>query len=499
MIKPAPSLFAKILGWFFLNLALVAVALTLFFVFQTHVNLHAIFGQESLNRLRTAAMLITHDLDQTPREDWSGVLARYARIHQVDFVLVLEDGARFFSKDMNFPNEVNLRVMQMVRQKDFPDPFPPRQPFGISEKFAQKSGEGTHGQRLLPQVDTEFPVHHFMTRTHDPARYWTGVMFPLPSSLSWPPPQAMLLAVSDSASGNGFFFDPFPWLFVAASVLLISVLFWIPMVRSITRSLARMTRATEEIARGRFDVVIHEPRGDEIGRLARGINTMTGRLSAFVTGQKRFLGDVAHELGSPIARIQFGLGVLEQRVEGDTRMRVEGVMEDVAHLSKLVGELLAFSRADLSNQTVGLEKMDLLPVVQEAIQREMIPGVEIIVDIDPKLQAVTSPDLLIRGLANLIRNAIRYAGDAGPIHISAEKKQDTVNITVRDTGPGVPEKFLDQLFEPFFRPEPSRDRDSGGVGLGLAIVKTCIETCRGTVAAHNRHPRGFAVVISLPA
>jgi two-component system, OmpR family, sensor histidine kinase CpxA len=104
------------------------------------------------------------------------------------------------------------------------------------------------------------------------------------------------------ATGNGFFFDPLPWMIVAAAMMLISVLFWIPMGRSITRPLARMTLAAEEVANGRFEVSIHEPRADEIGRLARAINHMTSRLSAFVKGQKRFLGDVAHELGLAIVK-----------------------------------------------------------------------------------------------------------------------------------------------------------------------------------------------------
>ena len=258
-----------------------------------------------------------------------------------------------------------------------------------------------------------------------------------------------------------------------------------------------MTRATEEIARGRFDVAIHEPRADEIGRLAKAINHMTARLSAFVKGQKRFLGDVAHELGSPIARIQFGLGALEQRVNGKNRQRVLDVMEDIDHMSKLVNELLAFSRAEMNTKTVRLEKISLHPVVQAAVKREATPAADIIIKIDPEIRILASAELLTRAVANLVRNAVKYAGDYGPIHIFAERKKDAVSIEVRDSGPGVSEELLDQLFEPFFRPEPSRDRDSGGVGLGLAIVKTCVETCDGKVSARNLKPDGFVVTIIL--
>ncbi|MDD2389129.1 MAG: HAMP domain-containing sensor histidine kinase [Desulfobacterales bacterium] len=504
-MKPVSSLFAKILSWFFLNLILVIAALSLFFAFQPQVDLHAIFGKQGSNRLRTAGMLISHDLNQTLPANWPDILARHSQIHQVDFALILEDGSRFFSKDMQLPEEITARVTGALQRSPHPGRFPP--PSLIDDpprhlKQHKVDGDDEFLKKITkknpPLRAVELDQRPRLTmRTKHPTRYWTGIGIPVsPGPLRHPAP-ALLLAVSDSITGNGFFFDPLPWMIVAGTVILISVLFWIPMVKNITRPLTRMTRATEEIAKGRFDVAIHEPRGDEIGRLAKAINHMTSRLSDFVKGQKRFLGDVAHELGSPIARIQFGLGALEQRVQGDNRQRVVEVMEDVDHMSKLVNELLAFSRAEMKTRTILLESIDLLPVVQEAVKRENLPEVKIIANVDPEIRVVASAELLTRALANLIRNAVKYAGDAGAIYISAEKNKDEIAIEVRDTGPGVAEDLLDQLFEPFFRPEPSRDRNSGGVGLGLAIVKTCVETCQGTVSARNLKPKGFAVTITL--
>jgi len=164
----------------------------------------------------------------------------------------------------------------------------------------------------------------------------------------------------------------------------------------------------------------------------------------------------------------------------------------------LVNELLVFSRAEMKSNTVELEEIDLLPVVQTAVKREITPGAEIITKVDPGIRVVASSELLTRALANLARNAVKYAGNAGPIYVSAEIRRDVVQIEVRDNGPGVPEDLIDRLFEPFFRPEPSRDRASGGVGLGLAIVKTCVDACKGTVSAANLEPNGFAVTITLP-
>ncbi|MCG2749479.1 MAG: ATP-binding protein [Desulfobulbaceae bacterium] len=91
---------------------------------------------------------------------------------------------------------------------------------------------------------------------------------------------------------------------------------------------------------------------------------------------------------------------------------------------------------------------------------------------------------------------MRYAGKTVTIYITAERKNAVVAIEIRDSGPGVAEKLMKRIFEPFLRPELSRDRDSGGVGLGLAIVKTCIEACKGTVSARNSQPTGFAVTIN---
>jgi two-component system sensor histidine kinase CpxA len=562
MIRPVSSLLAKILCWFFLNLILVAAALAVFFALQPQVNLHAIFGQEGSNRLRTTGMLISHDLHQTSRANWSKGLARHATIHKVDFVLVLEDGSRFASKDMDLPEEVIKRVRDALPRKPQPRQGPPPEAYSACEgksagdeaQFARPRGEmvtgtcekegdrlvlrpdhseaGPAGRRQGPpppvsNVPQRRPENHavddardipnkgpsginppmrpddhdnklpLMMRTRQPTRYWAGIRMPVPPKPLHPPAPALLLAVSNSVTGNGFFFDPLPWMIVAAAIILISVLLWVPMIRNITRPLGRMTRATEEVANGQFDVSIHEPRTDEIGRLAKAINHMTARLSAFVKGQKRFMGDVAHELGSPIGRIQLGLGALEQRIEPENRRRVMDVLEDVDHLSTLVNELLAFSRADMKSNTVKLERIDLLPVVQAAVKRETTPAAEIIIKIDPVIRVHASSELLIRALANLIRNAVKYAEDAGPINVTAGKRNGVVEIEVRDAGPGVPEDLLDQLFEPFFRPEASRDRDSGGVGLGLAIVKTCVETCKGTVTAANNKPKGFAVTITL--
>ena len=281
-------------------------------------------------------------------------------------------------------------------------------------------------------------------------------------------------------------------------MLLLSVLFWFPFVRGITRSISQLTQATEQIAEGRFDVRVSPRRQDELGSLALSVNRMAERLAGFVTGQKRFLGDIAHELCAPLARLQMVIGILEQRADPASRSVVADAGDEVKEMSGLVNELLSFSKAGMKPQDVRCESVALAALAARVVERENGAG-RVKVAVEEGLSAMAEPELLSRALANLVRNALRYAGDSGPITLSAERQGGEICLRVADSGPGVPEASLARIFDPFYRVEASRSRETGGVGLGLAIVKTCIEACRGRVIARNRKPSGLEVDLILPA
>jgi two-component system sensor histidine kinase CpxA len=496
-MKPFSSLFTKILFWFFLNLVFITGVLAVFFTFQSQIDIRGLFGRKTSDRVHITGKLISHDLSQAPAARWPDILERYGEIHQVDFVVVLADGRHVASSEMVIPERVMKKIRGAFRPnlRDGRSPPPPDSPGG---QRGQRMGRREMHQDRQTPWDPPGKRQRLMMRTKNPVRYWIGTrirIFPNQSRFRM---NAALLAVSDSITGNGFFFDPLPWMVVTLLIVLLSVLLWIPLIRNITRPVVRMTRAAEEIAKGRFEVKINEPRSDEIGRLAGAINHMTSRLNGFVKGQKRFLGDIAHELGSPMARIQVGLGILEQETGAENRSRLADVMEDADHMSNLIKELLSFSKAEINQTSIRLAPTALLPVVQKVVQREVKSGAEITTRIDPGLHVTAAAELLSRALANIVRNTVEYAEGMGPIDIAAEKTKDAIEISIRDSGPGVPEEVLSQLFEPFFRPEPSRGRDSGGVGLGLAIVKTCIDACNGTVSARNLKPRGFEIRLTFP-
>jgi two-component system, OmpR family, sensor histidine kinase CpxA len=303
---------------------------------------------------------------------------------------------------------------------------------------------------------------------------------------------------ASSLMTSRLFFDPTPWITIGAAVILISVACWLPFILGATRSIAQMTRATGQMAEGRFEIQVDERRRDEIGQLGEAINRMASRLSGFVNGQKRFLSGIAHELCTPIATLQFGFGNLERRVGEAQREAVADLHDEVQHMATLVNELLSFSRAGIQALDVKLVAVNVAATVARVLEREATPELKIEVSVDERLGVLADPEYLFRALSNLIRNAIRYAGAAGPIAISARAQSDSVVITVSDSGPGVPEDSLEEIFAPFYRLDPSRNQATGGVGLGLAIVRTCVDACRGSVRARNHRPTGLEVEICLP-
>jgi two-component system sensor histidine kinase CpxA len=166
----------------------------------------------------------------------------------------------------------------------------------------------------------------------------------------------------------------------------------------------------------------------------------------------------------------------------------------------LVNQLLTFSKASFGGPIVHIQPVHVADAAAEAILIEKTEAAVIETSVPDDIVVSADPELLIRALANLIRNAIRYGAEAGPIRIfAARDKEDAVTITISDSGPGVPEEELPKIFDAFYRVDPSRNRQTGGSGLGLAIVRTCIDSCNGAITAENRRPHGLAVHIHLPA
>ncbi|MGH8047690.1 MAG: HAMP domain-containing sensor histidine kinase [Chthoniobacterales bacterium] len=483
-------LYAKILGWFLLNLLLLAIGAVIFLRTQFDFDLNGLLSGRAGSQVDAVSHLIEAEIGRNQPSSWDGVLLRYSEAYNVNFTVCRPDGVPIAGITNPLPPAVEERFSR-TRQPPFPNGGEP--PFPRGDRPDPADGRPVPAPPPPPPRFERAIVH-----TRDPSAYWAVAPITLPGRDGHPNPGVLVIR-SDSLNAGGLFFDVRPWLAAGAILVAASALFWMPFVRRITHSLSRMTAATRGIADGNFDIKLNERTGDELGSLAGSINRMARRLDGFVSGQKRFLGDIAHELCAPLARIQIALGILEERAPAEQQAAIADVREEADQISSLVNELLAFSKASLGPQDIRRTAVDVCAVAERAIRREAAGSAKVSLDVPEGLLVLADASLLERALANLIRNALRYS-NGSRIEIGGTRDDDgAVIVTVADSGPGIPDDAIAKIFDPFFRPDQSRSRETGGAGLGLAIVKNCAEMCGGSVSCRNRQPSGLEVSLRLEA
>ena len=473
-IHAAFSLRWKILAWFFVNLLVIGTILFGFLRAEFHVGINSLLAGPTNDRLEAIARPLVTELRTVPETRWNNALESAAaawRGRGLRAGLYRNDGT-YVAGDVPTPPKEVLALLDKHEPKRFgpgggrpgpgggerrgpppsggrggpsggagdenrvPGPdhssgnFPFDEPAG-GPPDDHGSGEGPPGlppddQRdgttpspvngnarpLVPEPLFADGLRKFMVATDGPRLYWAGVdLGPIHRSNPGGPPSGVsLLLVSDSLRGGGLFFDYVPWLLVGGSLTLVSLLLWLPFVHGLTRSLKRMTLVAEEIAQGRFNAVPPTKRRDELGRLGRALGHMAHRLDGFVSGQKRFLGDTAHELLSPLARLEVALSILEQQAASEDHGRyAERALDEVRHLSDIVQDLLSFTKAGMRGKSTALQTADLSDLVAKAVKREAAEE-WVVVAVDAGLRVCAEPDLLVRALANAVRNAVRYAG-----------------------------------------------------------------------------------------
>lgn len=253
-------------------------------------------------------------------------------------------------------------------------------------------------------------------------------------------------------------------------------------------------------------------KGDELIELGPEFDRMSGKLRALMDNQQRLLHDVSHELRSPLARLHAAIGLAHQNPD-KLLSSLERIERESMRMDKLVGELLTLSRLDTAINLPPLEDVaigELLhQIATDADFEAELCGrrVQLLGQAgsdDASLQVRGAPDLLWRGIENIVRNAIKYSPPGAVVEIALQAPAATtpaaarrVLIDVRDRGPGVPDAHLSSIFQAFFRSDPSANNIDGH-GLGLAIAQRVIAAHGGTLAARNRIGGGLCVSIMLP-
>lgn len=301
------------------------------------------------------------------------------------------------------------------------------------------------------------------------------------------------LAVSTAQPRNAPFYRYY-LLVVGAS----AVLCWLAAVRVVS-PIRQITATIEQFGRGDLSARVKTERRDEIGTLSRSFNSMAERLEKLVLSEHRLLEDISHELRSPLARLKFSVKLARTAVDRDAAL--DRVKRDVDRLTTLVSELVEMTRVEGDPGCRKSETVCMNGVVAETV-RDASLEVEArgcSVNVQGKLSGKITGDreLLRRAVENVLRNAVRYSPPKAKIDIALQEQNGTASITIRDYGSGIPEPFLDKIFDPFFRVEEARDSETGGIGLGLSIAKRAIQLHHGTILARNAEP-GLSVQITLP-
>src|SRR6266446_4241987 len=287
-------------------------------------------------------------------------------------------------------------------------------------------------------------------------------------------------------------------------ILVAGLLGWY-LSRRITRPVLALSRATDEIARGRYDVDLPDVRGGgEIGHLADRFREMAARLSDAERQERNFLMSVSHELRTPLTAIRGHVDALREGVAEDPEARaasLEVIAREGARLERLVGDVLDLAKLEAHRFTVHTEEVDMERLCDQAYsafgeeaRRRRIEYAKLF-EAHPTI--VSDGDRVLQIISNLLSNAFRWTPDGGRVDLGLSAANGAVSVVVGDTGPGIRPEERERIFRPFFSHPHSRD--GGGTGLGLAIARELALALGGRIELDTEPGKGSRFQLILPA
>lgn len=273
--------------------------------------------------------------------------------------------------------------------------------------------------------------------------------------------------------------------------LLLGALAWL-MFRATMRSLQRLVSALRHIETPSLGG-LPEQGPDEVRRLIRAFNQMQRRIQRQQAERTQSMLAIGHDLRTPLARLQLRLDGM--RLEDETRTELE---HDIGEMRHLLESLQAFVEA--GGTQIPPQRIDIAIMAATLVDSAADQGMDAHYHGPESLEIMARAVSIRRALSNLIDNALHYAGN---VHVSLTREPYAVIIRVEDDGPGIPEDRIEDVFQPFFRLDTARTRDTPGMGLGLAIVQAAVKLEGGTLTLVNKRQHdgegsGLAAVISLP-
>ena len=278
----------------------------------------------------------------------------------------------------------------------------------------------------------------------------------------------------------------------------------------LTKPIVRLRTVARKLAAGDLTARTGAPasaRRDEVAGLMRDFDGMAERLETLLKAQSRLLNDISHELRSPLARLNVALGLARQRAGVESGDMLDRIELEASRLNELIGRILTLARLEDGERLVPETPVPLDELVESVSEDAEFEAQERHCHVRTTLSEANwdvrgNASLLHSAVENVVRNAIRYTQEGSSVEIEMTKQARPGGVEavlrVSDSGPGVPRDALAKLFEPFYRLDDARGRQTGGVGLGLAITQRAVRFHGGKVAAFNRPEGGLTVEIRLP-
>ncbi len=280
---------------------------------------------------------------------------------------------------------------------------------------------------------------------------------------------------------------PYRMLLSLAVLLVAVIVVSLIAVRWATKPLNALADAAEELGKNINRAPLEEKGPLEVMRAARAFNLMQARLIRYINDRTRILAAMSHDLKTPITRLRLRSEMLD-----DTQLKVRFI-KDLEEMESMVGATLDFMRG-VGNEEP-LKPIDIMAML-ESLQADILEmGGQVKIEGRVQKPYPAKPQSLKRCLTNLLDNAIKYGKSAV---ITVTDSDERLEIRIQDEGPGIPRSELEKVFEPFYRLEDSRNRETGGTGLGLTIARSIAESHGGQLALRNRPEGGLEVILTLP-
>lgn len=271
------------------------------------------------------------------------------------------------------------------------------------------------------------------------------------------------------------------------------------MIASPVRQMSELVRST---AQGDFTRRMELTRHDELGDLADAFNRMSAELDTAFQRQRNLVADTAHELRTPLTNVRGYLEALQDGVM-DSSEALPVVREEVGLLQRIVEDLQVVAVAESGNLSLQLRTIAVPELLSGALSGQsralQAAGVSLVLELSPDLpEVIADPQRVGQIVSNILHNALRYTPAGASIAVGANVRESAVEISIQDSGEGIPPEQLPHIFDRFYRVDPSRSRGTGGSGLGLTIARLLAESQGGTISAENVAGGGSRFAFTLP-